>query len=166
MEDGRRTEPLEQQQLANAVANQVALASFWYIMNQQRLALNNGDQVAVNRQLNAQTDYSAVGSMARSRGKLPGDRARGLDRVNPFFMRGAAGYQPVITSLPQGGQMFTSAVVSADRRYVRVTPLPFFSIVSEVNTFNFVSGSSGTSAGGGQGGFGGGAGGRGGLGGF
>ena len=32
------------------------------------------------------------------------------------------------------------AVVSADRRYVRVSPFPFFSQVGEVTTFNFGSG--------------------------
>lgn len=145
--DGRRTEPLEQQQLVTAAANQVAAA--WQIA----------------WQLNSMTDSNAAGSMARSRAKQPGELPRGLNPNNPFFLRGAAGYQPVIISLPQGASMYTSAVVSADRRYVRVSPIPFFSVVSQVNTFNFVSGSSGSSGGGGQGGFGGG-GGAGGLGGF
>lgn len=163
LEDGRRTEPLEQQQLANAVANQVALQWFWYALNQQQLA-EGGNQADVNRQINAQSDYSVVGSMAKSRAKQPGAPGR-LDRVNPFFVRGAAGYQPVISTLPQGAMMFTTAVVSADRRYVRVSPLPIFSVVSEVNTFNYFSGASGTSNGAGGGGFGGG-GGAGGLGGF
>jgi hypothetical protein len=163
LEDGRRTEPLEQQQLANAVANQVALQWFWYALNQQQLAGSTGNQVDVNRQITAQTDYSVVGSMAKSRGKQKG--GPGLNRVNPFFVRGAAGYQPVISTLPQGAQMFTTAVVSADRRYVRVSPLPIFSEVSQVNTFNYFTGASGTSGGAGGGGFGAG-GGAGGLGGF
>ena len=71
----------------------------------------------------------------------------------------------MITSLPKGAMMSTSAVISADRRYVRVTPFPLFSGVTEVNTFNYVTGASGTSNGAGGGGFGSG-GGRGGLGGF
>ncbi|HVX12135.1 MAG TPA: VWA domain-containing protein [Pirellulales bacterium] len=166
LQDGRRTEPLEQQQLANAVANQMALACLWYSLDQERIAIASaGTQVDVNRQLNAQTDYGAIGSMSRSRAKQVGNGPGGLNRVNPFFVRGAAGYQPVISSLPQGAQMFTTAVVSADRRYVRVTPIPIFSVVSEVNTFNFVTGQGGTSAGAGGGGFGAG-GGAGGLGGF
>ena len=159
LKDGRRTEPLEQQQIATAVANAVA--------NQRDV----GRRVA--QQLNAQHDPSVAGSMARSRARQPGELPRGLNPMNPFFLRGATGYQPVITTLPQGASMFTSAVVSADRRYVRVTPLPIFSVVSQVNTFNYVSGSSGSSGGGGQGGFGaqgggggGGGGGAGGLGGF
>jgi hypothetical protein len=45
-------------------------------------------------------------------------------------------------------------VVSADRRYVRVTPVPFFSGVSSVTTFNLISGTGSTTpntAGGGGG---------------
>ena len=82
-----------------------------------------------------------------------------------FGFNGIVGYQPVITSLPKGASMTTSAVISADRRYVRVSPTPFFSGITEVNTFNYVTGSSGMSNGAGGGGFGGG-GGSGGLGGF
>ncbi|HEX7376762.1 MAG TPA: vWA domain-containing protein, partial [Pirellulales bacterium] len=157
LEGGRRTEPLEQQQLANAVANQVALQWFWHALYQQQLSINGGNQADVNRQINAQTDYSAVGSMAKARGKQIGGPGR-LDRVNPFFVRGVAGYQPSISSFPQGAMMFTSAVVSADRRYVRVSPIPFFSEITQVNTFNYFTGANGTSPGGGQGGFGGGGG--------
>jgi len=147
LDEGRRTEPLEQQQLANAVVNQLAVG--WMFAWQQLYGqLSNGEEGS---------------SMASAGAKQPG--ARGLNRVNPFFQRGGVGYQPVISTLPQGAQMFTTAVISADRRYVRVTPTPFFSVVSEVNTFNFVSGASGTSGGAGGGGFGGG-GGAGGLGGF
>ena len=75
-------------------------------------------------------------------------------------MRGAVGYQPVITVLPSGANMTVApAVVLHDRRYVRVSPTPFFSGVSQVNTFNYVTGSSGTSNGSSGGsGFGGGSG--------
>ncbi|HEV3340101.1 MAG TPA: hypothetical protein VG125_07080 [Pirellulales bacterium] len=166
LQEGRRTEPLEQQQVVNAVANQLGLSMLFYGVQQQQQPVNPlkmGPQVA--QQLNAQNDAGAAGSMARSRAKQIGDVPRGVNPINPFFMRGATGYQPVISTLPQGAQMFTTAVVSADRRYVRVTPIPIFSVVSQVNTFNFVSGQSGTSGGAGGGGFGGG-GGAGGLGGF
>jgi hypothetical protein len=70
------------------------------------------------------------------------------------------GYRPQITTLPEGANFSTNAVISADRRYVRMSPSPTFSQVTEVNTFNFVSGDSG-SQGGGGGGFGGGIGGGG-----
>jgi hypothetical protein len=53
------------------------------------------------------------------------------------------------------------AVISADRRYVRVSPTPFFSQITEVNTFNYVSGQGSTQGGGQSGGFGSGVGGSG-----
>ena len=89
----------------------------------------------------------------------------------PFFRRGAVGYRPDITVLPEGAGFQATAVISADRRYVRVSPVPFFSQVNEVSTFNFVTGQGNTQqqgmggVGGGMGGFGGGAGGGGGFGG-
>jgi hypothetical protein len=71
----------------------------------------------------------------------------------------------VITTLPEGTNFQASAVISADRRYVRVTSTPFFSLIGDVSTFNFATGNS-TGGGGNQGigvgGFGGGAGGLGG----
>ena len=51
--------------------------------------------------------------------------------------RGAVGFQPVITNLPEGAQFFSTAVISADRRYVRISPFPFFSQIGQVDTFNF-----------------------------
>lgn len=59
--------------------------------------------------------------------------------------------------------MFGNAVISADRRYVRVGMQPFFSRVADVQTFNFATGAGGgAGAGGVGGGLGGGAGGLGG----
>jgi hypothetical protein len=52
---------------------------------------------------------------------------------------GAVGYQPVIITLPDGTNFSTTAVISADRRYVRVSPSPVFSGVSSVATFSFTS---------------------------
>ena len=68
--------------------------------------------------------------------------------LNPnLFLRGAVGYQPVIITLPTGRNMSATAVVSHDRRYVRITAQPMFSTIPEVNTFNYAAGSSGTSGG-------------------
>ena len=50
------------------------------------------------------------------------------------------GYYPVITTLPEGTNMWASAVVSPDRRYVRVSVQPFFSQIDRVDTFNFKTG--------------------------
>ena len=47
------------------------------------------------------------------------------------------GFSPVITTLPSGAQLGASAVVSPDRRYVRMNLQPFFSSVGPVQTFTF-----------------------------
>jgi hypothetical protein len=54
--------------------------------------------------------------------------------------RRGVGYAPVITWLPEGTSLGASAVVSPDRRYVRITAQPFFSRVDRVDTFNFYTG--------------------------
>jgi hypothetical protein len=134
LKDGRRQEPLAQQQVANAVAGQVAV-------NQQIL----------NQQLNALNDPRVLGSMLR--GVNRGNGGVFVNPVNPFFVQGAVGYMPVISSFPKGASMVVnSAVISADRRYVRVAPIPGFFGITEVNTFNYFTGASGTSNGAGGGG--------------
>ena len=49
----------------------------------------------------------------------------------------AAAQQPVIVVLSEGTHMTVQAVVSNDRRFVRLTVVPFFSKIGEVNTFQF-----------------------------
>ncbi len=49
----------------------------------------------------------------------------------------AAAQQPVIIVLNQGTNMTVQAVVSRDRRFVRLTVVPFFSTIGAVNTFQF-----------------------------
>ena len=60
--------------------------------------------------------------------------------VFPFV--GAVGYQPIIITLPEGANLAANAVVSADRRYVRVSAVPLFSSITKVTTFNYVAGTS------------------------
>ena len=88
------------------------------------------------------------------------DPALGFNR-----RRGAVGFQPQITTLPEGASMTGIAIISADRRFVRITPAPFFSQIGKVSTFNFITGSEGPGGGGGAGGGGAGGGGIGGGGG-
>ena len=68
------------------------------------------------------------------------------------------GFRPELTVLPEGASGQFNAVVSADRRYVRTSPVPQFTQVTSVSTFNFVTGD-GTTGGGGGGALGGGFGG-------
>jgi hypothetical protein len=121
LQNGRRTEPLEAEQVANAVAGQVAVG-----------------KAILAQQINGLSSPSTLGSF------LGGN---GFGFGFPM-MRGAVGYQPVIITLPEGVNMSAVAVVSADRRYVRCTTQPLFSSIPKVNTFNYVTGSGGTSGGG------------------
>jgi general secretion pathway protein D len=50
----------------------------------------------------------------------------------------AAAQQPVIVVLSEGTFLTVQAVVSNDRRFVRMTVVPFFSNIGPVNTFTFV----------------------------
>lgn len=76
----------------------------------------------------------------------------------------SVGFQPQIAVIPSGINMTVTAVVSADRRYVRLNVLPLFTSITDVFTFSFVGGAGGAAAGG-AGGAAGAAGGAGGLGG-
>jgi len=58
----------------------------------------------------------------------------------------AAAQQPVIVVLSEGTFLTVQAVVSEDRRYVRMTLVPFFSSIGQVNTFTFTGSSSSTTA--------------------
>jgi len=49
----------------------------------------------------------------------------------------AIGHQPIITILPEGTNLNVTAVVSDDRRFVRLQLVPFFSQVTDVQTFTF-----------------------------
>ena len=54
--------------------------------------------------------------------------------------RRGVGFAPVITTLPQGTSLGVGAVVSPDRRYVRINATPFFSRIGRVHTFNLKTG--------------------------
>jgi hypothetical protein len=119
LQNGRRAEPLAEEQLANAVSSQLAVGKA--ILAQQ-----------ISRQLSNVNDTGALGDF--------------YGGGNRFAGRGAVGYQPVIITLSEGANFSATAVVSADRRYVRCTSVPFFSTIPKVNTFNYSAGSSGSSS--------------------
>jgi len=61
----------------------------------------------------------------------------------------AAAHQPVVVVLSEGTSLSVQAVVSPDRRFVRLTLVPFFSSIGDVDTFTFhgrISSDSGTVA--------------------
>lgn len=49
----------------------------------------------------------------------------------------AVGQQPVITVLSEGTSLSVQGVISSDRRFVRLTLVPFFSQIGETETFTF-----------------------------
>ena len=144
LKDGRRKEPLREQQVASAAIGQL-------VLNRQILA----------QQLAAAVDPRVLQSLAASRGYDTGAADGAADGVAggvpggrfPIVGGGAVGYQPVISVLPEGANLMALAVISADRRYVRITPFPMFSGVGKVNTFNTASGATGSSSGTGSSGF-------------
>ncbi|WP_168565789.1 VWA domain-containing protein [Crateriforma spongiae] len=97
-------------------------------------------------------DQNALQQFLSDAALLGGTGGNFVDPRLGFGNRGAVGFRPEITTLPTGAMMFATAVVSADRRYVRVTPSPFFTQIGEVNTFNFVTGEDGATGGGNTGG--------------
>ncbi|RMF91557.1 MAG: hypothetical protein D6741_15980, partial [Planctomycetota bacterium] len=58
--------------------------------------------------------------------------------VRPIVGDFAAAQEPVIVVLSEGTFLTVQAVVSEDRRFVRLTVVPFFSTIGDVNEFTFV----------------------------
>ncbi len=82
-----------------------------------------------------------------------GQMASVIDSTSRPFVMGmipvvgdfAAAQQPVIVVLSEGTTLTVQAVVSADRRFVRLTVVPFFSRIDDVQTFQFTGSTTTTS---------------------
>lgn len=62
----------------------------------------------------------------------------------------SVGYQPQIAVIPDGVSLTVTGIVSADRRYVRLQVVPFFTSITDVFTFSYAAaGGQGTTGGGG-----------------
>ena len=107
---GRRNDPVAQHLVANAAANQLAV-----------------NRAILAQQLNNATNNNANTNFALSRAALDGQYP---------VIRSGVGFQPVIITLPAGANFTCTGVISADRRYVRITVLPLFSQIGQVTTFN------------------------------
>ena len=66
-----------------------------------------------------------------------GEQRPFVTSIQPIVGDFAAAQQPIITILPEGTQLNVRAVASADRRFVRMTLVPFFSQITSVDTFQF-----------------------------
>lgn len=60
-----------------------------------------------------------------------------VTQIIPVVGDFAAAHQPVVTVLSEGTSLSVQAVVSADRRFVRLTLVPFFTKIGNVETFTF-----------------------------
>jgi hypothetical protein len=150
--DGRRTESLKDRQIANSAAA--------HLVAQQKV---------LAQQLAASIDPDTLRNLALARnGYTPGGGVNPQDPDPTFRLirPNAVGYEPQIMWIGEGAMCMVTAVISADRRYVRIAPAPNFQQIGQVNTFNTTTGASGSSQGGtggqGFGGLGGGGGGGGG----
>jgi hypothetical protein len=135
LDGGRRKELLAEEQVANVARVQNAMGR--QVLAQQ---LSQFDQSAAARA------YAA--SLAATQGADPRLALAGLRG------RGAVGFTIRPTVLTEGLQDSTRAVISADRRYVRVSPSPSITAIGQVTTFNVATGASGNSQGGNSGGVG------------
>lgn len=135
LEDGRRKEMLAEEQIANVARVQNAI-------RRQVLAQQLGQFGGSS----AERAYAA--SLAAARGFDPRLALAGLGG------RGAVGFTIRPTVLTEGLSDFTQAVISADRRYVRITPSPSIRAIGQVTTFNVATGANNNVTG--QQGFGGG----------
>jgi hypothetical protein len=73
---------------------------------------------------------AAARSLIDSRQRAMGGPAGGLTS--------GVGFQPIVTAIPEGVMLGAAAVVSADRRYVRLSVAPNFSTITDVFTFSFL----------------------------
>ena len=77
------------------------------------------------------------------------------DRLRAGAFGGGVGFAPIVAFIPEGVSLTAMAIVSADRRYVRLALAPMFNSIVDVATFSFLTGVStggGAQGGGGQGG--------------
>ncbi|QDU82065.1 hypothetical protein Pla110_38200 [Polystyrenella longa] len=118
---GRRTALLEQGELKNAGPRRALTATeVKQLKHQQRR------EIPV-----ATSNPQEMGQALRQQGNIQNFAAGGGGGT-------AVGYQPEVTNLSEGVSMTAMAVVSADRRYVRISTRPVFSNITDVFTFGAV----------------------------
>ncbi|MCH7689061.1 MAG: hypothetical protein IH899_20700, partial [Planctomycetes bacterium] len=69
----------------------------------------------------------------------PGGQIAAQSFANSRRFAGGVGFRPVISNIMEGVSLNAAAVVSGDRRYVRIAVTPVFSAITDVFTFSFVN---------------------------
>ncbi len=115
--DGRRKESIQEQQVINAAVAAVAQTNVtaarrsWPSSSPRRTTRRRRRPwVRSNR---PRRPHRLVSRSRSIRSPFP--------RLWPNGLHGAVGYQPIIITLPEGTNLMATGVVSADRRYVRIT---------------------------------------------
>jgi general secretion pathway protein D len=85
-------------------------------------------------------------------GQLDAESRRAARQFGSSRDKADVGFTPVIATIPEGVMLSAMAVVSGDRRYVRITPNPLFSNITDVFTFTFAGNTAGNQNQGNQGG--------------
>lgn len=132
---GRRTEPLAQVRAVNAVRDQAVIGR--EILAQQLGGAVDPRAVAAAQAARALLGSAGVNPLGAAAAAANGNN---LIPVPIPVAQGAVGFRPVITTLPAGANLAANAVISADRRYVRITVLPLFSEIGKVLAFNIITG--------------------------
>jgi len=127
LDQGRRTEPLEDHAIRTVVRRQMAV-------NRHLLAQQLDDGYSSGA---ASEYYGGLLSGAQQGGAAAG--AAGLANAGIGGLRpGAVGYQPIITNIQEGIVFNVNHATTADRLHVLVSVSPNFSQISEVATFNIL----------------------------
>jgi hypothetical protein len=99
-------------------------------------------RAAQDSQRGGRRDIALTGPEEAARERFRDSRemsAQSTGRV-PRAGAGAVGFQTVITNVPDGSFLQAQAIISADRRYVRMAINPVFTALTDVFTFSFING--------------------------
>ncbi len=105
-----------------------------------RLTLNDGRRTALLNKPAAVLPVRNAPPVANEPGQVVVSRQFAGPVGGPVTRGGAIGFQPVITRIPDGIGLSAMAVVSGDRRYVKMSLAPFFQTIIGVDSFSIPSG--------------------------
>ena len=105
-----------------------------------------GSQSALPKQLNQQRHANNRNRKGRAAMFHEANQNALLNQVGgggAVVRPGVVGFRPVVTTLSEGATLNAAAVISADRRYVRINVQPIFNTITDVFTFSFAGNGNG-----------------------
>ncbi|MDO4558846.1 MAG: hypothetical protein Q4C47_07770, partial [Planctomycetia bacterium] len=139
LDEGQRTESLAEVKARQA--GEMALAQRTALQTAKQIARLSQQKGTLHDRLN-HTDSSMERDLASREEERRAIEERAAEVQNLSRYAANSGYAPEITWISEGAMAMVNAVISADRRYVRITPTPMFQQIKKVDTFNYASGSS------------------------